>query len=340
MREKKTKKIIQKIAYYDAEGKRRGKTFTASSTAEMAVKIAEWKSTCLIEKKPFMAVQDAVARYIDLKAATLSPSTVASYKDILRVHIKDTSIADLDAEKLSDSDVQLWVSDLAREGLSVKTIKNCYSLLRAAEKMFFKKNFDVTTGQQTQPDLYCPSNDDIKKLLEWIRAHKRYDLERAVLLAAFGPMRRGEICALTDQDINGTVITVNKAVVRNENGGWELKAPKTLSSYRSLDMPGFVIDKLKGIDGKLIAYTPHSLGEAFREAVREAGLPHFRFHDLRHYAASIMNYNGISDKTIQARGGWATPHVMKRIYQNKIDKETQRETDKINRYFSENFEEV
>ena len=333
----KKKPAVYRVSYKDETGKWRGKTFSAPTMKEAQIKAIDWERSYKAAVKVNLPVSEAVGRYISLREETLSPSTVASYKDILRVHIEGSCIAGKESADLSDCDVQLWVSDLIRKGLGTKTVRNCYSLLASSIRMFTKKTFDINLGQEQKPDLYCPSNKDVRKLLKWIRDNGRVDLERAVLLAAFGPLRRGEICALTAEDIKGNHITVNKAVVRTELNTWELKAPKTLSSYRTLEMPAFVVEKLKGIDGKLVRYTPHSLGEAFREAIKKSGVPHFRFHDLRHYAASIMNYQGISDKTIQKRGGWATNSVMKRVYQNEIDLETKRETKQINEYFSKNF---
>lgn len=63
---------------------------------------------------------------------------------------------------------------------------------------------------QECPDLYCPSDDDIKKLLKHVAGT---DLEIAILLAAFGPMRRGEICALESSDIKGSKVSVTKSMV-------------------------------------------------------------------------------------------------------------------------------
>ena len=44
-------------------------------------------------------------------------------------------------------------------------------------------------------------------------------------------------------------------------------------------------------------------------------MPHFRFHDLRHFFASYChNVLKLSDAQIQKLGGWKTDHVMKKIY--------------------------
>ena len=60
----------------------------------------------------------------------------------------------------------------------------------------------------------------------------------------------------------------------------------------------------------------------------------FRFHDLRHYSASIMHAIGIPDQYIMARGGWKTDTVLKAVYRNVINDEQKKFTDKINSHFT------
>ena len=60
----------------------------------------------------------------------------------------------------------------------------------------------------------------------------------------------------------------------------------------------------------------------------------FRFHDLRHYSASIMHAIGILDQYIMARGGWKTDTVLKAVYRNVINDEQKKFTDKINSNFT------
>lgn len=57
----------------------------------------------------------------------------------------------------------------------------------------------------------------------------------------------------------------------------------------------------------------------FKRALSKIGLPDFRFHDLRHYTASVMHAIGIPDQYIMGRGGWSSDGTLKRIYRNEID---------------------
>ena len=57
-------------------------------------------------------------------------------------------------------------------------------------------------------------------------------MEIPVLLAAFGPMRRSEICALTSDQIDGNIVHVDRAIVLNENYQWVIKKPKSYAGDR------------------------------------------------------------------------------------------------------------
>jgi integrase len=68
-------------------------------------------------------------------------------------------------------------------------------------------------------------------------------------------------------------------------------------------------------------------------ALNRAGLPHFRMHDLRHYAASILHAIGIPDQYIMDRGGWRTDNVMKNVYRDALDDVSVRMNRKVVNYF-------
>ena len=94
-----------------------------------------------------------------------------------------------------------------------------------------------------------------------------------------------------------------------------------------------MIDKLKGKKGRIINRSPDAITRSFERTIKRTSLPHFRFHDLRHYAASIMHAIGVPDQYILQRGGWSSDNVMKTVYRNTIDIETVRQNKKINEHF-------
>ncbi|MCI8577594.1 MAG: site-specific integrase [Lachnospiraceae bacterium] len=325
----------QVFDHTDANGKRHYKSFTAPTKREAEFAATQWaagKSGPGIED---ITLYEAVSRYIDSKRGVLSPSTLCGYESMLRNYFKEIGCMKLEA--LDNTKLQIWVSDLAGK-LSSKTVRNVHGLLSSALDMFAPDfTLKTTLPAKKKPDLYTPSDKDIRKLLEYISGK---ELEIAVLLAAFGPMRRGEICALTSDDIHGNIVNVNKSMVQGPDGAWYTKQPKTYSSYREIEYPPFVIERMKGISGRIIKATPQQITNRFSRAIHFSGLPHFRFHDLRHYAASIMHAIGVPDQYILQRGGWASDNVMKSVYRNVIDMETAKQNKKILKHFEKVSHEI
>ena len=319
---------VQVLDYKDADGKKHYRSFTAPTKAEAQFLASQWKTGRAEEKLYSIRLSEAVTRYIDMKRNVLSPSTILGYERMQRNYIG--TIGDVRINDITNTHLQVWVSDISAK-LSPKTVRNAYGLLVSSLTMF-RPDFipKVTLPAKKKPELYCPSDQDIEKLLDEV---KGTELELAVLLAAFGPLRRGEICALTSDDIHGNTVSVTKSLVLGPDREWITKQPKTYGSYREVEFPDFVIKKLKGINGKIIKSTPDAVSERFARAVERAGLPHFRFHDLRHYAASIMHVIGIPDQYILQRGGWASDNVMKTVYRNTIDLESVKQNRKINEHF-------
>ncbi len=319
---------IQVYDYTNVDGKKHYKSFTAPTRQEAKYLAAQWKAGKADKKPARITLYEAVGRYIDAKEGVLSPSTIRGYKRMQECRMK--GIGRIWLDELNSTDVQIWVSDLSKS-LSPKYVRNLYGLLSATVEMFAPDlTLKVTLPEKKRPDLYCPSDDDVKKLLRQVAGT---DLEIAILLAAFGPMRRGEICALESSDIKGNRVSVTKSMVMGPDLEFHIKQPKTYGSYREIEYPEFVIEKIKGREGRIIKRSPNAITCAFQKAIKNSGMPHFRFHDLRHYAASIMHAIGVPDQYILERGGWSSDNIMKSVYRNTIGIETVRQTKKINEHF-------
>lgn len=322
---------VQVYLCKDPDGKRHYKSFTAPTANEAEYAALEWKLGKHSGSPAAITVYESITRYIESKNNVLSPSTVRSYYGLQKNYFNGV-FGGVKLCKLTSTTTQIWISDISSRH-SPKTVRNAHALLTSALDMFAPDlRLKTTLPAKKRPELYTPSDDDIVRILNHVNGR---ELEIAILLAAFGPMRRGEICALTSNDIKGNAIDVNKSVVLGVDKQWHVKQPKTYGSYRQIEYPDFVIDKIKAIDGQIIKATPSQITNRFNRAIIFARLPHFRFHDLRHYSASIMHAIGVPDQYILQRGGWKSDNVMKTVYRNAIDTESIKQTQKIIKHFED-----
>lgn len=102
------------------------------------------------------------------------------------------------------------------------------------------------------------------------------------------------------------------------NKDWVVKTTKTTSSIRDVDMPDNVIKSLP-ISGKLVNLNPSQITHRFSRTLKTLNIRPFRFHDLRHYAASMLHAIGVPDVYIMQKGGWSSDSTLKRVYRGVMD---------------------
>ena len=318
----------------DADEKKHRKavrrSFTAPTKREAEFLAAQFEQSKERLISGDMDVITAIHEYIESKKNVLSPTTVRTYRCLERNAYDDISAVKL--HKLNQVTVQKWMNTYSLTH-KPKGCANAHGLLVSAVGMF-EPSLILRTKlpQRIPPVLYTPTDEDITRLLEYISGT---DLERAVLLAAFGTLRRGEICGLTDKDIDGNVVSIRRTKVRGEDGYIIKEVPKNSTSIRSVEYPDFVIEKLKGTDGFLVQMDPGNINKQMEKALKKLDIHHFRFHDLRAYAVSIAHALGVPDVYIQQWGGWKTDHVLKRVYRRAMDDKNKGYRDTLKDHFSE-----
>ena len=313
----------------DPSGKKIYKSFTADSKKEAELLAAQYAASRKSTVSKDRTLADAYARYIEIKKNTLSPATVREYSRAAKADFPE--LMPLRLSRLTQEAVQSAVNVMSANR-SPKSVRNAHGLLSAVLSMFAPEiRLNTRLPQSRKPDLYVPTEQEVEKLVRSIRGT---ELEKAVLLAAFGSLRRSECSALMISDIEGNIIHVNKAIVLGADKQWTLKQPKSKAGYRDIKMPGFVIERLKPApNGRIVNLMPVTITDYFADARRKFNLPHFRFHDLRHYQASILHAMGVPDKYIMERGGWSTDSTLKNIYQHTMsDKRKQVEDDIVQRF--------
>ena len=93
-------------------------------------------------------------------------------------------------------------------------------------------------------------------------------------------------------------------------------------------MLNYIIDLLPK-SGNLVNLNPNQITHRFAKILKTLNIQSFRFHDLRHYAASMMHALGVPDVYIIQRGGWASDTTLKGIYRGVMDDYKEKFTNKV-----------
>ncbi|MEA5084391.1 MAG: site-specific integrase [Lachnospiraceae bacterium] len=303
----------------DAKKVRRYESFTANKAKEAEYMAAEFKLKRERDRNPLnKTVGETIDEYIDTKTNVLSPSTVRSYKYYRKHHLQKlmpvrlSEVTQTDIQSAVNTEAKLW---------SPKTVRNLHGLLSATLKEYLP-HFELNTvlPQKIKKDIYIPTDNDIAVLLSNCKID---NLRLAIILAYSMGLRRSEICALKVQNIDYTkkLLRIKGAVVLNDDKTWQTKTTKTLASDRVLHIPDVAyaeLEKFKGqpIATPLLTYVPSQITDSFKRLVDRCGLPHFRFHDLRHYNASMMLALNIPDKYAMQIMGHSTNNMLKTVYQH------------------------
>lgn len=290
---------------------------------------AEWAANKEQFHRTELTFGECLDNYITSRENILSPRSIMDYKSIQKNYIP--SLMKIRISDMTQEQIQKAINIEALK-LSPKTVRNIHGLISAVLKIY-RPEFALNTSlpKKKQTDLYIPTDDEVKRLLESVHGT---EMELPVLLAAFGPMRRGEICALDASDIKGNVVHVCKNMVETEKHEWIIKTPKSYAGDRFIDYPDFVAEKWKGKTGRIVNLHPDNITDKFKYCLKRAGLPHFRFHDLRHYSASIQHALGIPDSYIMQRGGWGNDGTLKAVYRHALADKMAEMNGRANEHFS------
>ena len=308
---------VKAYDYKDKDGKEHYVSFTADTKKEaeyQALLFSMNKKKVKTENQDLI-LEKAMLKYCEMKSNVLSPTTLANYKRLIYNAFKD--YLSLSIKKFDSELIQRWVNDYSINK-TPKTVRNTYGFLFVVLKSFLPDlSIKVTLPQKVKPALYVPTDNDIKAIIDYLSINDK-EMLKAVYLAAFGTLRRSEVCALTAADVEKNVIHINKALVQNEKKEWVIKTTKTVSSIRDIDLPDSVM-KVFPKAGRLVDINPDQITHRFARVLKKLKIQSFRFHDLRHYAASMLHAIGVPDVYIMQKGGWSSDSTLKKIYRGVMD---------------------
>ena len=280
-----------------------------------------------------ITVGQAIDRYIANKEHVLSPSTIAGYEKIRRNAFPE--LMGVPLRSLTQQQVQRAVSSMARSK-SPKTVQSAYGLLSPALRAC-KISFDITLPQRQRAEIKIPTVEEMRSI--FVAAHDT-DIELPIMLAAWLGLRASEIRGLRWQDVDGKILHIRQAIVQGRDGAY-VKGNKTFAGTRDIIAPDAVL-ALIGSQPRVDDYIIHLSGQAiykrFSRLCARAGLPHYRFHDLRHFNASVMLALKVPDKYAMERIGHASNDMLKRVYQHLFSGERQAVADAVDSWFAANLQ--
>ena len=248
---------------------------------------------------------------------------------------------------------------LYSEGLKGTTVTKYHANIRKALDYAVKTDLILTNPaikvgrpQQEQfiADFY--SEDELNTLFKIV---KNTQLEVIVYLTAFYGLRRSEVLGIKWSaidfvnktiTISHKVITVTDESEENETKTKTITKSKTKnkSSYRSLPLLPIIADVLKKYKKKIQEnkkmcgnsyitdyedyicvdtmgklFRPEYVTDHFRLLLKNNGLRHIRFHDLRHSCASLLLSKGVPMKAIQEWLGHSTYSTTANFYTHLED---------------------
>jgi integrase len=246
-----------------------------------------------------------------------------TYERNLRLHL--TPLENVPVKAMSASLVRTWYSNAMHGGGGKTSVNQSYRLLRAVlntavrEGLLARNPCQIpgagTTRAKRRP---VASPKEIASLVDEVPG----PYKAAVLLAAWGGLRRGEILALrrSDIDLESGVVSVNRNQVEllAVRSRFDAK-PKTDAGFRTVALPPHVIPFLKqhlrdyAGDTRMFVSTDggpmpgDTLTQAFSRARDRLGMIGFRFHDLRHTGQTLAAATGATLADLMKRLGHSSP---------------------------------
>lgn len=288
------------------------------------------------------------------KRQYVKQSTMAVYLLSLRNHILPTFGTQT---ALPEADVQAFVLHKLQSGLSQKTVKDLIILLkmvqRYGEKHGYLAHVDWQIKYPTElktSELPILTKVHQKRLMAHLSAHFTFrNLGIAICLST--GLRIGEICGLqwSDIDLATRSLHVRRTVERiylvedpHPRTRLIISTPKTKNSTREIPLSKELLRVLKPLlrvvnrDYYVLTNAPQpteprTYRNYFNQVIRSLGIPHLRFHGLRHSFATRCIESRCDYKTVSVLLGHADISTTLNLYVHPNDEQKRLCIDKMMR---------
>ena len=357
-------------AGYDPEtGKRIIRNVLGKTQAEVKEKLTQAQQETAgldVTRSEDYTVSTWLRSWYELYAKpNVRPATADRYHLIIETYTIPR-IGKIKLKKLTSRDLQKLYKDLMEHGrvqkrsgkgnpgLSSTTVRSVHLTLHCAFERAVKERL---IPRNPTDDCIAPKVQkvEMKTLLpehlkSYLDAANARDVLPMFYLELVSGLRKGELVALlwSDLDTEHKTISVSKQYVRNPSGEVMLSRPKTETSVRQVSIPQDAVDLLiqehsKHPDNQYMfpspvtgeMYHPDSVVKLHEKILKNAGLEHIRFHDLRHTFATLALQNGVDVKTVSSMLGHYDAGFTLRTYTHATRQQQNRAAETIGNFMAQ-----
>ena len=284
---------------------------------------------------------------------SLSVETAQVYQIIIEKHLIP-ALGSIALQKLTGDRIESYYTDKlangrrdGKGGLSPRTVRHHHRLLHVALEHAVKKQLiqrnpadQVVPPKYRQKEMKTFEQDGLTGFLESIRDSEYYPLFYTFL---FTGLRRSEALAIRWQDVDVDLgyISVNRTLHQVNDKSFTYQTPKSDKSRRTVALPPSLSIVLRqhrdsqraqrlvfGLpvgDADLVfahadgtPLLPHSITNAWKRLVKQAGFQGIRLHDSRHSHATMMLKQGVNPKIVSERLGHSSVVITLDTYSHVI----------------------
>ena len=264
------------------------------------------------------------------------PTTYAAHNYVFKNHIipglGDIPLSELTSEMIGD-----FLEERRRfgnhrpgsSGLGEETMRHIHRLLQQCLDQAIRdglltenpaKAFRYRKSTTVKANIMTPL-----EMEDYLDAAERLGYLPMFMLALTAGLRQGELIALkwSDLDIESRTLTIaeNRAVVRRELVEYGDQTRTIALTPEVIDL--LIMEHTKHPKSPLMfmhpatqrPYSPQMVRRMHNEIIKEAGLDHIRFTDLRHTCAVLSLRNGVETKELTRMLGHYRPSITRQNYE-------------------------
>lgn len=277
-----------------------------------------------------MTVKELVTEWLHVMSSRIKESTAANYAMKAEKHIIPTFGA-IQCCLLKAKDIYAFIERKLKEGLSVRYLSDIMvlfkSIYRYASREYRIRNVldGIILPKKNKPEIAVLDKTQQLRLENYLDRNPSVTTV-GISISMYMGLRIGEVCALQwrDIDLEKRTLTVSKTIQRVQcrTGAKHTKLivtePKSESSKRSIPIPDCLIHLFKGfkdnsdvyvVSGKKKPVEPRTMQYRFSEILKNANLPSFHYHSLRHLFATRCVELGFDVKTLSEILGHSSVEV-------------------------------